>query len=358
MTQQPKRIRVFVSSPSDVESERYQLTKVVSELNATITSVASEKGISLEMVKWETHTTPALDPGGPQAVVTRQIGTYDLFIGIMWKRFGTPTPGGRGSGTEEEFRLAYESWEKTRKPEIMFYFCQAPFPLPKDEEETNQLPKVAAFRNELSQKGLIGEYEDRDSFADVVRLHLNLVLGRIFSTASAQREALQRIGSIAMQDDSAVERKLMALALEYVHIRKYVAWTSDGKRDRKLETITTRMKALAFRAYPLLPKLTESIPTNGGEDERAGERLAAVAMLEALPNPDYLDWLATRFSEEQPFLAYHAALAFLFAARTLEKNHNPKLSNAIRQAKTAAAKREYSEAARNVLDDAENELSS
>ena len=81
----PKVIRIFVSSPSDVESERNQLTKVVSELNATITSVAVEKGISLELVKWETHTTPALDPGGPQAVVTQQIGkydTYDLFIGI------------------------------------------------------------------------------------------------------------------------------------------------------------------------------------------------------------------------------------------------------------------------------------
>jgi hypothetical protein len=349
------RIRIFVSSPSDVESERNQLTKVVSDLNATITSVAIEKGISLELLKWETHTTPALNPGGAQGVVTQQIGTYDLLIGIMWKRFGTPTPR-CGSGTEEEFRVAYESWNRTRTPEIMFYFCQAPFPLPRDQEELNQLQKVAAFRNELSQKGLLGEYEDRDSFADVARAHLNLVLGRIFSTASAQREAMQRISSTAMEKDSAVERKLMALALEYVHIRKYVAWTSDGKRDRKLEAITTRMKALAFAAYPLLPKLIESVPENEGEDERAGERLAAVAMLEALPNPEFLDWLARRLADEQPFIAYHAALAFLFATRTLERLHHQKLADAISKAKTAAANREFVETARRILDDAENEL--
>jgi hypothetical protein len=241
-------------------------------------------------------------------------------------------------------------------PEIMFYFCQAPFSLPKDREELNQLAKVAVFRDELAQKGLIGEYEDRDSFAEVVRSHLNLVLGRMFSTVSAQREAMQRISATAMENDSAVERKLMALALEYVHIRKYVAWTADGKRDRKLEAIMTRMKALAFAAYPLLPKLIESIPANGDQDERAGERLAAVAMLEVLPNPEFLDWLATRLAEEQPFLAYHAALALLSATRTLETVHRPQLSNAINKAKAAAAKRDYAEAARQILDDAQNQL--
>jgi hypothetical protein len=240
----------------------------------------------------------------------------------------------------------------------MFYFCQAPFSPPKEQDEVIQLQKVVALRNELSQKGLIGEYEDRDSFADVVRAHLILVLGRVFSTASAQREVMQRISSTAMENDSVVERKLMALAQEYVHIRRHVPWTADGKRDRKLEAITTRMKTLAFAAYPMLPRLIESVPPNAGEDERAGERLAAVAMLQALPNPDLLGWLATCVAKEQPFLAYQAALALLVAARTLETIHRPTLTNAIKQARTATEGKQYAEGARRILDDAGKELDS
>jgi hypothetical protein len=61
-------------------------------------------------------------------VVNRQlpIPEYDIFIGIIWRRFGAPTKRA-GSGTEEEFRIAYESWKRNREPrEILFYFCQAP----------------------------------------------------------------------------------------------------------------------------------------------------------------------------------------------------------------------------------------
>ena len=64
--------------------------------------------------------------GRPQGIINKQIGEYDIFIGMMWKRFGTPT-GKAGSGTEEEFRLAYEYWETTKSVMILFYFCQAPF---------------------------------------------------------------------------------------------------------------------------------------------------------------------------------------------------------------------------------------
>jgi hypothetical protein len=40
--------------------------------------------------------------GRPEQLILDQIGQYDLFVGIMWRRFGTPT-GVAGSGTEQEF---------------------------------------------------------------------------------------------------------------------------------------------------------------------------------------------------------------------------------------------------------------
>ena len=81
-----RKVRVFVASPGDVDAERNTLPTVVQELNTTI---APHKNCFLELVRWETHCTPEM--GRPQGVINAQIGRYDIFLGIMWKRFGSPT---------------------------------------------------------------------------------------------------------------------------------------------------------------------------------------------------------------------------------------------------------------------------
>src|SRR5262245_47028120 len=172
------KIKVFVASPGDVQAEREQLSRVVEELNRTIPELAPEKGILLELVKWETHVHPGLGRDA-QDVVNRQIGAYDIFVGIMWKRFGTPTAVAE-SGTEEEFQRVYAEWEKDHKLPVMFYFCQAAPAFPRNQAEIDQLKKVVTFRDELSQKGLVWEYKDAASFADVIRPHLVQVLGKLF----------------------------------------------------------------------------------------------------------------------------------------------------------------------------------
>jgi hypothetical protein len=80
-------LRVFVASPSDVIEERQLLEEVVKELNLTW---SKNLGIRLELVKWETHAFPGIGDD-PQAVINTEIGDdYDIFIGIMWTRFGSP----------------------------------------------------------------------------------------------------------------------------------------------------------------------------------------------------------------------------------------------------------------------------
>jgi hypothetical protein len=164
-----KHIRIFVGSPGDVSKERDMLDSVVQELNTTI---APYRGFSLELVRWETHCTPGL--GRPQAVINAQIGPYDFFVGIMWKRFGTPT-GLAQSGTEEEFRIAYDAWRQNGFPRILFYFCQRPF-MPRQEEELEQCRRVLGFRRELEQKGLVWEYSEHDVFANTIRPHITRLL--------------------------------------------------------------------------------------------------------------------------------------------------------------------------------------
>src|SRR5689334_2154747 len=114
------RIRIFAGSPGDVEKEKESLAGVIDELNRTISSLVPHKPTLLELITWKTHTYPA--GGRPQGVINMQIGDYDIFLGIMWKRFGTPT-GEALSGTEEEYTRAFENWKKSGKPHLMFYFC-------------------------------------------------------------------------------------------------------------------------------------------------------------------------------------------------------------------------------------------
>src|SRR5215207_6022546 len=92
-----ERLRLFVASPGDVSSERDHVGTVAAELNR---GTAADAGFVLEVVRWETHARP--DIGRPQQLILDQIGQVDIFVGIMWRRFGTPT-GVASSGTEEEF---------------------------------------------------------------------------------------------------------------------------------------------------------------------------------------------------------------------------------------------------------------
>jgi hypothetical protein len=125
MLTQVRKVRIFVASPGDLESERNQLFKVVTELNLTISAIAPEKGVVLELVRWETNAAPGLGVD-PQKVVNEQIGDYDIFVGMMWKRMGTPTTTAQ-SGTEEEFQRAYEKVGEKQIASCPFLFLPAIF---------------------------------------------------------------------------------------------------------------------------------------------------------------------------------------------------------------------------------------
>src|SRR5215510_2457752 len=101
---EPRLMRVFVASPNDVAEERETLAKLLADINDVLAYLAPEKGLTLELVRYETHSYP--DIGSPQDVINREIPVdYDIFIGIMWKHAGTPTSTA-ASGTIEEFNRA------------------------------------------------------------------------------------------------------------------------------------------------------------------------------------------------------------------------------------------------------------
>jgi hypothetical protein len=314
------RVRIFVASPGDVASERSQLDNVVAELNLMLPALAPDKHLTLDLVKWEKSVAPGLGRDA-QDVVNQQIGDYDIFVGILWKRMGTPTAVAL-SGTEEEYQRAYASWQQDKKLPILFYFSQEPYSI-KTREENEQLGRVLAFRDELSKHGLVWDYSGASGFADVIRPHLALVLGRMFSNRSAQ-EAVESIQKLGPSPGRAVtERNISKLATDYVEVRKQMPSGLD--RTRKMSSIASRFRSLAAPAYGLLPELVVS--------SSPGERLAAVCILQQVPSTKYLNWLAERVAVEKPLVGYQATVALLSAVRATRDVSRSEVAAVVKRAR-------------------------
>lgn len=168
MVRQEHVLSVFVASPGDVEAERGKLEDVIRELNI---AWSRELGIRLDLVRWETHAYPGFGVDA-QDVINEQISDdYDLFVGIMWCRYGTPT-GRAGSGTVEEFERAKARYDADKNAvQLMVYFKDEP--IPPSQLDTEQLAKVNAFRHSLGDEGaLYWRFDGIDQFEKLIRLHL------------------------------------------------------------------------------------------------------------------------------------------------------------------------------------------
>jgi hypothetical protein len=189
------QIRVFVASPGDVSEERDIASHVVGEINRVF---GSSFGVQLEAVRWETHASPDVGSDA-QDVINRQVGEFDILVGVMWRRFGSPTRRAR-SGTGEEFERAYRSFKDHGRPRIMFYFRTSPFYTP-DLSALAQFRKVAEFRKKLEKLGVLyWTYQTPLEFERNVREHLTRRVLEIvdrLGKAKPAREAPEYRGPVA-----------------------------------------------------------------------------------------------------------------------------------------------------------------
>jgi len=164
-----KVYKCFIASPNDVAAEREVCDKVFSEINKTI---GEYNHFRIESIKWENDTRPGVGTE-VQEVIFSQVGDfYEIFIGIMYKKFGTPTKNA-GSGTEAEFNNAYERWKNGDEIEILFYFNnQSPENL--NEIDPHQLIKVNDFKDKIGREGVYyNQYNGINDFEAKLRSHLS-----------------------------------------------------------------------------------------------------------------------------------------------------------------------------------------
>jgi len=151
-----RRLRVFIAGPSDVADEKNCIKTVIEELNRA-GGVADKLGFILQPLECKQAIPGA---GLAQNVILEEIPveTWDVFVGILWCRFGSATGAADDntgqlykSGTEEEFVRAYKQYREVGWPRMMIYRCQRS--LPPYQVNPGQLALVEQFFDRLSAKG-------------------------------------------------------------------------------------------------------------------------------------------------------------------------------------------------------------
>ncbi len=195
-----RKLRLFVAAPSDLSAERARLSLVVEDLK----TLASHVGVVLELVDWR-QVVP--DLGRPEQIILDQLqpDSWDIFIGILWHRFGTPpqqcdpaTGNEYLSGTEEEFRVAYRLWQQHQRPRIMFYWCKRSPAY--DDVDPIQLQRVkqffASFAPTADHPGLYQIFDTVESFERLVRKNLTDFLLQYAEQVNQQMVTSQELSAL------------------------------------------------------------------------------------------------------------------------------------------------------------------
>jgi uncharacterized protein DUF4062 len=162
MPRQSAVFDVFLSSPGDLETERDFIVAASQEWNLLR---SRDTGCYINIITWEDTIAPSLSDR-PQQVINDQVGDdYDIYLGMMWSRLGSPT-GEADSGTVEEFDRALDRYRAGEGIRLAMLFKTAPIPTHILNGE--QFDKVTAFKLRFAgEGGVYREFDSEDSLRSV-----------------------------------------------------------------------------------------------------------------------------------------------------------------------------------------------
>jgi hypothetical protein len=199
-------LSVFLASPSDLPEERERAVSVVNEINQSIKTL----DWSIDLLGWE-DTSPGY--GRPQALINRDVQRCDLFVGLLWRRWGTPPANDTrySSGFEEEYSIAKERREQNPSPEIWMFFKKVDPSQAADPG--SQLQRVIAFRESLAsgRAVLFKEFDSLDAWEKMLRTYLwRHVLSVVGPQSSAPEQPSLRIEPASEQLPAVQEKSTPA----------------------------------------------------------------------------------------------------------------------------------------------------
>jgi len=175
-------IKVFVSCPGDVSHEKELIKEACDSLNQMY--IQSGNAIRFSVLDWKN----ILSSWGnrPQQVINDQFEGYNIYLGILWMRFGSKT--GKvddrtgedfGSGTIEEFREAELKLDEGANIEIYLFFKEAIGA--NSVHASEQHTRVLKFKEEVSSKGWTHTFKNGQdaTFTNKVRSILELYVRKL-----------------------------------------------------------------------------------------------------------------------------------------------------------------------------------
>jgi hypothetical protein len=142
-------LRAFIASPSDVAEERGIVEKIIKDINRVCKETL---GVEIECVSWDDFIpqTPNLPEEKIQDILNAEIPQCQIFILILWQRYGSNEPGNEKSNTQREVEIALELLKKKKKIIFLTYFRDLPVIFDKGPQRNS----VEEFRDTLQYQGV------------------------------------------------------------------------------------------------------------------------------------------------------------------------------------------------------------
>jgi hypothetical protein len=142
-----RAVRVFISSPSDVQDERAKAREAFERLQTDFNGYLRVDPYLWEEKPMQAHT-------GFQAQI-EEVSKFDLFVCFFWGTLGTPIgPDSPETGTQFELRAALESHARHQKPKVLIYRREEVPPLTSETLEvvSQRHAAVTHYLNQLTRK--------------------------------------------------------------------------------------------------------------------------------------------------------------------------------------------------------------
>lgn len=197
-----KVYKVMVGAPSDIEGEINIVRGILQQWNLLHSET---QNIVLLPLHWSSDAFPLFGKH-PQKIINDQVvAKSDIMICIFGGRVGSPTDSYE-SGTIEEINEHLKAGKQ-----VMIYFKKTV-----DNNSSEQLAKLNAFKDSIKGDALFWEYTDESIFKDICSNHLQLYINNY----------LIQDKSIITEDEKKKLDSVVQPLLTEFDLERLTAWTN------------------------------------------------------------------------------------------------------------------------------------
>ncbi|MEP7234524.1 MAG: hypothetical protein ABI778_04435 [Ignavibacteriota bacterium] len=163
-----RQINILLSSPGDLAVDRAFINSYVDTvINRVLEGFVP---IQFKVRLWEMDAVSGT-ANEAQEVIDSSIPPYDVYLGLLWKRIGTPTMGSI-SGTVHEYEDAKKRFESMESKRLMFFLREDNQNI--GEIDARKLVEMQDFKMRIHEEGtLTYSYYDQNTLKDLVLMQLS-----------------------------------------------------------------------------------------------------------------------------------------------------------------------------------------